>query len=183
LVNQQRNSSFTEATTPASDGPADGTVIVDAAEFQRLKTELVECKNQLSQDHATDQIKSTFDLAVGQFPDTDNYYKGDVSEQAISQLQDKFNTSTRPFFGRQDGWSLQGEDGPVKQDPKPFGQAVWNNEARPGQYQNGWGMNMNTQNFGPIQVCKCLLLLCYLSLTLFSPALPPDSQSTAAMVT
>jgi len=159
LVNQQRNSSSSGSfsATPATDGYSEDTVVVSAAEFERIKTELQEARSGLSRVsqelHATHQIKTTFDHAVGLSTDSDYYYKGNVTDQEISQLQDKFNASTRPSFGRQDGWSMQEEDGSEKNDVKPFGQAVWNNGARPGQYQNGWGMNMSTPNFGPIQVC------------------------------
>jgi hypothetical protein len=159
LANQRNSSpSGSLSVTPATEDFTDGPVVVETVEIQRLKTELQEARNNLARVnqelHATHQIKSTFDHAVGLSSDTDYYYKGDITEQTISQLQDKFNASTRPPFGRHEGWPLQEDDGCEKSDAKAFGQAVWNNGARPGQYQNGWGMNMNTQNFGPIQVCK-----------------------------
>jgi hypothetical protein len=143
--------------TPATEDFTDGPILVDQSALQRLKSELQEARNEVARVNqelqATHQIKSTFDHAVGLSSDTDYYYKGEVTEQTISLLQNKFNASTRPSFGRQESWPLQEDDGCEKSDTKAFGQAVWNNGVRPGQYQNGWGMNMNTQNFGPIQVC------------------------------
>jgi hypothetical protein len=142
--------------TPATDTFSDTVVVIDAGELQRLKSELAESKNVVARmNHelqSTHQIKSTFDQAIGQSSDTDYYFKGDVSEQTISQLQNKFNASTRlPAVTRQESWPSQEDHQSEKGDVKPFGQAIWNNGARQSQYGNGWGMNMSTQDFGPVQ--------------------------------
>jgi hypothetical protein len=145
--------------TPATEEFPDTTnaVVLDAVEFHRLKNELQEARNEvvrMSQElHTTNQIKSTFDHAVGQSSEPDYGYKGsEVTEQTISQLQSRFNASTRPTptFGREQTWPMRDEERSEKGDTKSFGQAIWNNDARQPQYQNGWGMN--TQGFGLIQV-------------------------------
>ncbi|KAF2742165.1 ARM repeat-containing protein [Sporormia fimetaria CBS 119925] len=139
--------------TPATDEFADSVVVIPAAELQRLKAELQEKTDEVARTqqelHTTHQLKSTFEHAVGQSTDTDYYYKGEVTEQAISQLQNRFNASTRPMFGRQDTWPLPDDEVSEKGEVKPFGQAIWNNGNR--QYHNGWGAGMNTQGFGSLQ--------------------------------
>jgi hypothetical protein len=131
-------------------------MVVNVAELLRLKTELQEARNEvdrMNQElHTTHQIKSTFDNAVGQTPETEYYYKGEVSEQTISQLQNKFNASTRQNFGRQEAWPLQDDSLSEKSDTKPFAQGAWNNGGvRQQQYaNNGWGTNMSTHGFGPV---------------------------------
>lgn len=94
--------------TPATDEFPDAqAIIVDAVELQRLKSELQEARNEVARMnqelHTTHHIKSTFD-AISQSSEPDYYYKGDVTEQTISQLQNRFNASTRPGCGRQDSW-------------------------------------------------------------------------------
>ncbi|KAF2016420.1 ARM repeat-containing protein [Aaosphaeria arxii CBS 175.79] len=114
--------------TPVTEPDLQG-VVVNAVELHRLKNELLEARNEVARMnqelHTTHLTKSTLDHAIGQSSDTDyNYYKGDVTEQAISQLQNKFNASTRPGYGPQDGWSMnQGtiydkNDGAVQMHPR-----------------------------------------------------------------
>ncbi|KAF2271699.1 ARM repeat-containing protein [Westerdykella ornata] len=142
--------------TPATDEFPPSAMVVDTAEFQRLKDELQQARNELTRMnqelHTTNQIKSTFDHAMGpSSSDTDYYYKGEVSEQTITQLQSRFNASTRPIVGRLDVWPTQEDNMSEKGDPKNFGPAIWNNPGRQPQYTPGWGVPFNNQTFGPIQ--------------------------------
>jgi hypothetical protein len=151
--------------TPATDEFHDTQAIVfDAIELQRLRAELQEARSEVARMnqelHTTHQIKSTFDHAMGQGSEAEYYYKGEISEQTISQLQNRFNASTRPNVGRQESWSLAPEDSLSERgDIKSFGQAIWGNGARPAQYPvvtNTWGVsvNANTQDLGhsPVRV-------------------------------
>ncbi|KAF2710945.1 ARM repeat-containing protein [Pleomassaria siparia CBS 279.74] len=167
--------------TPSTN--PDSSVVVGASELQKLKNDLEVARNEVARMnqelHTTHLTKSTLDH-IGQSSEADyNHYKGDVTEQTISQLQNKFNASTRPTYGRQESW--QEDTLSDKSDTKPFvnGQAIWGNGARqptaamnnaapamgqqyPATMNNTWGnessrsfyggnMNMNSQAFGPIQ--------------------------------
>lgn len=160
-----KGSNGSNPITPATDEfPSDAAaVVVDVVELQRLKSELQEARSEVARMnqelHTTNQIKSTFDHAIGHASEADDYYK-DITEPDISQLQNRFNASTRPSYGRQESWP---EDNlSDKSDTKPFGQAIWGNGARQQQQPNAWGVsmnNMNTQSFGgPIQVCSSTVL-------------------------
>ncbi|KAF2182802.1 ARM repeat-containing protein [Zopfia rhizophila CBS 207.26] len=126
-------------TTPTTE-PDAHPVLVDATELQKLKKELEDARNEVARMnqelHTTHLTKSTLDHAIGQSSEADyNYYKGDVTEQTISQLQNKFNASTRPNFCRQESWPLQEDTLSDKSDSlstKPFvnGQTIWANGAR-----------------------------------------------------
>jgi len=159
-----------------------GSTVVEVSELMKLKSELEDARSEVIRVnqllHTNHLTKSTPDH-ISQPSEADyNYLKGDVTEQTISQLQSKFNASTRPKYGRHESWPLQ-EDAPSeKSDSKPFGngQAIWgngirqpaiiNNNAAVGQQYpnvlNSWGndssrsffgnnMSMNAQSFGPIQ--------------------------------
>jgi hypothetical protein len=163
--------------TPTTDPDS---VVVDVSDLQKLKSELEHARNEVARMnqelHTTHLTKSTLDH-IGQSSETDyNYYNGDVTEQTISQLQNKFNASTRTNYSR----PLQEDTFSEKSDTKSFGtgQAIWGNGARQPtavnnnapmgqQYpaaMNAWGNdasrsfyggNMNigvgSQGFGPIQ--------------------------------
>lgn len=156
----QNSSDSSIPITPATDEfPDTQEVVIEAGVLQRMKSELREARNEvvrMSQElHTNNQIKTTFDHAIGQSSESEYYYKGDVSEQTISQLQNNLKASTRPNFGRQESWPLQEDAMSEKSDTKPFGQAIWGNGARQPQYplaNNGWAMNTNPQGFGSIQV-------------------------------
>lgn len=146
--------------TPATDEfpPPDSAVVVDANELHLLRKQLADARSEVARMnqelHTSAQIKATLDHAVGQSSEADYYYKGgEVTEQTISQLQSKFNASTRPAIAREESWPpMQQEDGmSEKSDTKAFGQAIWNNGARQQPYQTGWGVN---SGFGA-QVCQC----------------------------
>ncbi|KAH7112154.1 armadillo-type protein [Dendryphion nanum] len=137
------SSSSSNPITPATDVfvntpvTESGGVLIDAAQLQALKNELMETRNEVvrmnQEIHTSHLTKSTLDHAIGQFPETDyNYYKGDVTEQTISQLQTKFNASTRPNHGRSDGWPLHEDALSEKSETKPFnnGQGIWSNVGR-----------------------------------------------------
>ncbi|KAF2730524.1 ARM repeat-containing protein [Polyplosphaeria fusca] len=94
--------------TPTTEPDTNG-VVVNAGELLKLKQELEDARNEVARMnqelHTTHLTKSTLDHAIGQPSEPAyNYYKGEVSEQTISQLQNKFNASTRPSFGRQESW-------------------------------------------------------------------------------
>jgi hypothetical protein len=77
-------------------------LLVDAFELQKLKTELEEAKsevNRMNQEMHSHQVaRSTMDH-LSQSSDTDYSYTGDVTEQTLAQLQNKFNASTRVSAG------------------------------------------------------------------------------------
>ncbi|KAF2121253.1 armadillo-type protein [Lophiotrema nucula] len=133
--------------TPATDNfvatpttePDSHPIVVDSAELHQLKRELENARNEvhrMNQElHTTHLTKSTLDQTVGQSSEADyNYYKGEVTEQTISQLQSKFNASTRPGYGRQESWPLPEDALSDKSDnvsTKGFaGQAIWGNGMR-----------------------------------------------------
>jgi hypothetical protein len=103
---QYNSSSGSVPITPATDeftstppSSMDNSVLlVDAFELQKLKNELEEAKsevNRMNQEMHSQQVaRSTMDH-LSQSSDTDYSYTGDVTEQTLTQLQDKFNASTR----------------------------------------------------------------------------------------
>ncbi|KAF2471394.1 ARM repeat-containing protein [Lindgomyces ingoldianus] len=127
------------AGTPTTEPDSQG-VVVDVGEYNKLRKELEDTQHQVARMkeelHTTHLTKATLDHAIGQSSEADyNYYKGDVTEHTISQLQNKFNASTRPSFGRQESWPLQEDALSEKSDglsTKPFnnGQAIWGNGAK-----------------------------------------------------
>lgn len=128
-------------TTPTTD-PDMSVTMPNAAKMLRLRKELEAAKNKIAcmdqELHATRIAKSTLDQAMGTPSETDyNHYKGNVTEQTISKLQNALNASTRSNAGRQDNW-------PLKEDARPEtsealskgafnrGQGIWGNEMRQG---------------------------------------------------
>jgi hypothetical protein len=103
---QYNSSAGSVPITPATDeftstppSSMDNSVLlVDAFELQKLKTELEEAKNEVNrmnqEMHSHQVAKSTMDH-LSQSSDTDYNYTGDVTEQTLTQLQNKFNASTR----------------------------------------------------------------------------------------
>jgi hypothetical protein len=73
-------------------------LLVDAFELQKLKADLEEAKNEVNrmnqEMHSHQVARSTMDH-LSQSSDTDYNYTGDVTEQTLTQLQNKFNASTR----------------------------------------------------------------------------------------
>jgi hypothetical protein len=103
---QYNSSSGSVPITPATDEFAstppssmdNSVLLVDAFELQKLKTELEEAKsevNRMNQEMHSHQVaRSTMDH-LSQSSDTDYSYAGDVTEQTLTQLQNRFNASTR----------------------------------------------------------------------------------------
>lgn len=85
------------ASTPPSSMD-NSVLLVDAFELQKLKTELEEAKNEVNrmnqEMHSHHVARSTMDH-LSQSSDNDYSYTGDVTEQTLTQLQSKFNASTR----------------------------------------------------------------------------------------
>jgi hypothetical protein len=103
---QHNSSSGSVPITPATDEFAstppssmdNSVLLVDAFELQKLKADLEEAKNEVNrmnqEMHSHQVARSTMDH-LSQSSDTDYNYTGDVTEQTLTQLQNKFNASTR----------------------------------------------------------------------------------------
>ncbi|KAH5685233.1 hypothetical protein HBI67_033210 [Parastagonospora nodorum] len=91
------------ASTPPSSMD-NSVLLVDAFELQKLKAELEEARSEVSrmnqEMHSHQVARSTMDH-LSQSSDADYSYTGDVTEQTLTQLQNKFNASTRI----NSGWS------------------------------------------------------------------------------
>ncbi|KAF2006182.1 ARM repeat-containing protein [Amniculicola lignicola CBS 123094] len=156
-VEPDGSSNGSNPITPATDEHADTPstepdtqrLIVDVNEYQRLQQQLADAKKEVARMnqelHASHVTKSTLDQAIGQSNEPDySYFKDDVTEQTISQLQNKFNASTRPSYTGQ-GWpghdvtDAQSE----KSDAKPFfgEQAIWSNAGRQPSTTNSVAVN------------------------------------------
>ncbi|KAF1833906.1 ARM repeat-containing protein [Decorospora gaudefroyi] len=86
-----------EFTTPSTD--MDGSVVlVEAGELQKLKLELQEARNEVNrvnqEMHSQHVARSTMEH-LSQSSEADYSYAGDVTEQTLASLQNKFNASTR----------------------------------------------------------------------------------------
>jgi hypothetical protein len=77
-------------------------LLVDAFELQKLKSELDAARievNRMNQEMHSHQVaRSTMDH-LSQSSEGDYSYTGDVTEQTLTQLQNKFNASTRTNIG------------------------------------------------------------------------------------
>jgi hypothetical protein len=86
-------------TTPGTEPDA---VFVDVTELQKLKAELQEARSEvvrMNQElHSTHVAKSTVEH-LSQPSDADYGYTGEVTEQTLTQLQNKFNADTRTGYG------------------------------------------------------------------------------------
>lgn len=103
---QYNSSNGSVPITPATDEFAstppssldNSVLLVDAFELQKLKAELEEAKSEVhrmnQEMHSHQVARSTMDH-LSQASDTDYNYAGDVTEQTLTQLQNKFNASTR----------------------------------------------------------------------------------------
>lgn len=73
-------------------------LLVDSNELQRLKAELAEARNEVSrmnqEMHSHQVARSTLDH-LRQSSEADDGYSDEVTEQTLTQLQDKFNAATR----------------------------------------------------------------------------------------
>ena len=90
-------------STPPIMSSADSSILVDAAELQKLKAELQEAKNEVTrmnqEMHSHLVARSTMEH-LSQSSEADYGYTGEVTEQTLTQLQNNFNASTRT----NDGW-------------------------------------------------------------------------------
>jgi hypothetical protein len=97
--------------TPATDEFAASTpptemdnsiVLVEACELQKLKLELQEARNEVNrvnqEMHSQHVARSTMEH-LSQSSEADYSYAGDVTEQTLASLQNKFNASTRNNYG------------------------------------------------------------------------------------
>jgi hypothetical protein len=107
---QYTSSNGSVPITPATDEFAptppssmeNSVLIVDAFELQKLKTELEEARNEVNrmnqEMHSHQVARSTMDH-LSQSSELDYSYTGDITEQTLTQLQNKFNASTRTNTG------------------------------------------------------------------------------------
>ena len=107
---QYNSSSGSVPITPATDEFAstppssmdNSILLVDAYELQKLKTELEQARNEVNrmnqEMHSHQVARSTMDH-LSQSSEADYSYTGDVTEQTLTQLQNKFNASTRANIG------------------------------------------------------------------------------------
>ncbi|KAF2203308.1 ARM repeat-containing protein [Delitschia confertaspora ATCC 74209] len=130
---------FSTAGTTDSEPPV---VLVDAHAMLQMKKDLDDARNEVARMkqelHATSITTSTLNQAISQTSDADYDYKGDVTEQTISRLQNALNASTRPGAGRQEGWTmpedtLSDNSEGVATKPLPVNgpAAIWGNGTRP----------------------------------------------------
>jgi hypothetical protein len=124
--------------------------------------------------HTTHLTKSTLDH-IGQSSEADyNHYNGDVTEQTISQLQNRFNASTRSGRPLQEDalseksdtksfgtgpaiWGNGARQPPAMNNNTPMGQqypatmTAWGNDASRSFYSGNTNIDVGSQAFGPIQ--------------------------------
>ncbi|KAF2129027.1 ARM repeat-containing protein [Dothidotthia symphoricarpi CBS 119687] len=107
---QYNSSSGSVPITPATDEfastPPTSTdssmLIIDATELQKLKAELMEARNEvtrMNQEMHSHQVAQSTTEHLWQTSEADYNYSGDVAQQSLTQLQNKFNTSTRNNYG------------------------------------------------------------------------------------
>ncbi|OCK91187.1 ARM repeat-containing protein, partial [Cenococcum geophilum 1.58] len=137
-------------TTPTTD-PDMSVTTPDAAKMLRLRKELEAAKNKIAcmdrELHATRITKSTLDQAMGTPSEVDyTHYKGDVTEQTISKLQNALNASTRSNAGR---FALNATAPVNQQYPAPMND--WNNNSARPFYNGNMNVGMNPQAFAPAQ--------------------------------
>jgi hypothetical protein len=115
-------------STPPSSADA-SVLLVDAFELQKLKTELEDARNEVDrmnqEMHSHLMAKSTMEH-LSQSSEADYGYNGDVTEQTLTQLQNKFNASTR----LNDGWGTEPAR-PAYNSNNSFGSHSYQTHARP----------------------------------------------------
>lgn len=104
------SSSGSVPITPATDefAPIPSTdmtnsvLLVDAGELQKLRQELQDARNEVNrmtqEIHSQHMARSTMDH-LSQSSETDYGYAGEITEQTLTQLQNKFNASTKTNYG------------------------------------------------------------------------------------
>ncbi|KAF1961223.1 pumilio-family RNA binding repeat domain-containing protein [Byssothecium circinans] len=125
---------FGARITPTTDPDS---VVVELTELQKLKAELQAARNEvvrMNQElHSTHVAKSTVEH-LGQASEADYGYNGEVTEQTLAQLQNKFNADTRTGYG----WGTETRsfyNGPPQQN---FGAIQPPAPARPAMAQSGY---------------------------------------------
>ncbi|OAL01982.1 ARM repeat-containing protein [Phaeosphaeriaceae sp. SRC1lsM3a] len=143
---QYNSSSGSVPITPATDEFAstppssmdNSVLLVDAFELQKLKAELEEAKNEVhrmnQEIHSHQVARSTMDH-LSQSSDTDYNYTGDVTEQTLTQLQNKFNASTRNL-----SWSNESAR-PSYNSGNSFGPPSYQMQSRPSAEQPSYRRN------------------------------------------
>ncbi|KAF1935471.1 ARM repeat-containing protein [Clathrospora elynae] len=90
------------ASTPPTEMDS-SIILVEAGELQKLKLELQEARNEVNrvnqEMHSQHVARSTMEHLSSQSSESDYSYAGDVTEQTLTNLQNKFNASTRPNYG------------------------------------------------------------------------------------
>ncbi|KAF2854975.1 ARM repeat-containing protein [Plenodomus tracheiphilus IPT5] len=85
------------ALTPSTELDA-SLLLVEASELQKLKLELQDARNEVDrmnqEMHSQHVARSTMEH-LSQSSEADYSFQGDVTEQTLTQLQNKFNASTR----------------------------------------------------------------------------------------
>lgn len=88
-------------STPSTEMDA-SLLLVEASELQKLKLELQDARNEVDrmnqEMHSQHVARSTMEH-LSQSSEADYSYQGDVTEQTLAQLQNKFNASTRTNYG------------------------------------------------------------------------------------
>lgn len=137
--------------TPATEEFLGGTpntepdsIILESSELRKLKAELLEARSEVARMnqelHSTHVAKSTVDH-LGQSSEADYGYSEEVSEQTLTQLQNKFNAAnrtnyawgneTRPFYnaGTQQGFlNMQASSRPPMAQQSYRGRNTYLNE-------------------------------------------------------
>ena len=87
-------------STPSTD-MTNSVLLVEAYELQKLRRELQEARNEVNrmtqEMHSQQMARSTMDH-LSQSSEADYGCTGDVTEQTLAQLQNKFNASTRSNY-------------------------------------------------------------------------------------
>ncbi|RMJ22107.1 hypothetical protein PHISP_07020 [Aspergillus sp. HF37] len=127
--------------------PSDDAQNIEMIELHRLRQELFDANSKIAfqEDELaqTRVMKHTLDQALG--PPSESDFGGrEVTEQTISQLQNAFNASNRPFSQPHDAWSDQDDSPPDICDPISAGaynraRGFWVPPTQP-----ALGMNANT---------------------------------------
>jgi hypothetical protein len=144
---QYTSSSGSVPITPATDeftstppSSMDSSVLlVDAFELQKLKTDLEEARNEVNrmnqEMHSHQVARSTMDH-ISQSSEADYGYSGDVTEQTLTQLQNKFNASTRTNMG----WGNEPSRPPYNSS-NSFGPPAYQTQPRPPVSQPNYRRN------------------------------------------
>lgn len=91
----------TDEYNTATPNTEPGAVMVEAAELRKLQVELLQARNEVARInqelHSTHVAKSTVEH-LGQSSETDYAYSEEVTEQTLTQLQNKFNAANRTNY-------------------------------------------------------------------------------------